>query len=236
MFLGDGTDRASAMSLSSPSSGLRHILRPKERPDREGAGAKCSKDNAYRRPNALFGSCKAVTRILSPQEIIDDGWHPLSGVPAPEFIPPFWIGPHVGKRLAEAMHTLRAIPINGVPQAFGNSWPEYRIEWTDQLAQLEGDQAQQEQEAAARNWARVIPSSVQIAHMETAISWPAKYLGEVPQLLRVVGAVAHAKARYREMPWVAQRLKLPHRLVRRWNNEGLDLIAAGLIRDDVEVF
>jgi hypothetical protein len=31
-------------------------------------------------------------------------------------------------------------------------------------------------------------------------------------------------------------LKLPHRLVRRWNEQGLDLIAEGLIRDSVAVF
>jgi hypothetical protein len=42
------------------------------------------------------------------------------------------------------------MPINGQPRAFGNGWPEYQIEWTDQLAQLEGDREEQEQEAAAR--------------------------------------------------------------------------------------
>jgi hypothetical protein len=186
--------------------------------------------------HALLGSRKAVPRILTPQEIVDDGWHPLSGVPAPEYVPQCWIGPHVGKRLAEALRTLRHLPINGCPAGFTNSWPEYAIEWTDRLAQLEGDREQQEQEAAARNWTRIVPSAVEITHMEQAISWPAKYLGDVPQLLRVVGAVAHARARYRDIAWAAHRLKLPGRLARRWNDEGLELIARGLQRDKVRVF
>jgi hypothetical protein len=38
------------------------------------------------------------------------------------------------------------------------------------------------------------------------------------------------------MPWGAHRLRIPKRLARRWNNEGLDTIAAGLRRDDVTVF
>jgi hypothetical protein len=71
-----------------------------------------------------------------------------------------------------------------------------------------------------------IPTSVEIARTETAISWPARYLGDVP-LHRTVGAIAHARARYREIAWAARKLGLPGRLARRWNDEGLELIAAG---------
>jgi hypothetical protein len=177
-----------------------------------------------------------VPRIISPQEIIDDGWHPLSGQPAPEYVPAYWIGPHVGKRLAEALRTLRHLPINGCPAGFTSSWPEYAIEWTDRLAQLEGDREQQEQEAKAKNWTKIIPSSEEITRMETVIVWPARYLSEFPQLLRTVGAVAHARSRYQDIAAATRKLQLPGRIVRRWNNEGLDLVAAGLIRDDVTVF
>jgi hypothetical protein len=176
-----------------------------------------------------------MTRLLVSDEVLDD-WHPLSGLPAPEYIPPEWDGPHVGKRLAEALRTLSRTSIrNGSPSAFGNSWPEYQIEWTDQLARLEGDQEQQAQDAAAKNWTRVIPTSIEIAQMETAIVWPGRYLCELPQLLRVVGAVAQGKAHHRPLAWVAGRLNFPGRHIRRWNNEGLDLIAEGLIRDSVAV-
>jgi hypothetical protein len=72
--------------------------------------------------------------------------------------------------------------------------------------------------------------------LETAIVWPARYLGHVPQLLRTVQAVALARARDRDIAHAARKLALPGRLVRGWNNEGLDLIAAGLRRDAVAVF
>jgi hypothetical protein len=48
--------------------------------------------------------------------------------------------------------------------------------------------------------------------------------------------VALARSRYQDIAAATRKLKLPGRIVRRWNNEGLDLIAAGLQRDDVEVF
>jgi hypothetical protein len=72
--------------------------------------------------------------------------------------------------------------------------------------------------------------------METAIVWPARYLGHVPQLLRTVEAFALSRARDRDIAHAARNLGLPGRLAQRWNDEGLDLIAAGLRRDAVAVF
>jgi hypothetical protein len=139
-----------------------------------------------------------MTRPLVSDEVLDD-WHPLSGLPAPEYIPPEWDGPHVGKRLAEALRTLRHLPMNGHPKAFGNSWREYEIEWTDELAQAGADAIQRAQEETARNRVKTIPSAIAIWHMEMAISWPARYLHEVPQMLRIVGAVAAAKSVYADI-------------------------------------
>jgi hypothetical protein len=161
-------------------------------------------------------------------------WHPLDYTPA-EYIPPRWIGTHVGKRLAEALRTLRYMPINGYPRAFGNAWPRYQSEWSDALAQFEADEAQQEQEARAKNWTRIIPSAAEIARMEIAIIWPARYPQSPP------AAPAHRASRGGCAPAIvtsraARKLGLPGRLARRWNNEGLDLIAAGLRRDAVAVF
>jgi hypothetical protein len=72
--------------------------------------------------------------------------------------------------------------------------------------------------------------------METAIVWPARYLAHVPQLLRTVQVVALSRARDRDIAHAARKLGLPGRLARRWNGEGLSLIAAGLRRDAVAVF
>jgi hypothetical protein len=174
-----------------------------------------------------------VGRILSPEDLIE--WHPLDHKPAPEYIPPYWIGTHAGKRLAEALRTLRTMPINGVPQGFASAWPEYEQEYAD-LAQYVDDPQWKAEQAAARNWVKITPTSQEVARMETAISWPGRYLGDVPQLLRTVGAVASARARFQDIAAATRKLQLPGRIVRRWNNEGLDLIAAGLRRDEVGVF
>jgi hypothetical protein len=72
--------------------------------------------------------------------------------------------------------------------------------------------------------------------METTIVWPARYLGHVPQLLCTVQAVALSRGRDRDIAHAARKLGLPGRLARRWNNEGLNLIAAGLRRDAVVLF
>jgi hypothetical protein len=72
--------------------------------------------------------------------------------------------------------------------------------------------------------------------MEQAIGWPARYLHDFPQLLSVVQCATLARARDRDLHWVAKKLNLPGRLVRRWNREGLDTIATGLRRDAVTIF
>jgi hypothetical protein len=177
-----------------------------------------------------------MPRLLGNQIAIDDSWHPLSGHKAPEYVPPFWIGPHVGLRLVEAFRTLQNMPINGVPSGFVNSWPEYRYSWTDELAQAGADQEQQQSEAKARNYTKINPSAQAIARMEQAIVWPARYLAGVPQLLRTVGPGVIAKSRNRPLTYAAERLRMPARLFRRWYHEGLDLIAEGLRRNAVGVF
>ena len=90
--------------------------------------------------------------------------------------------------------------------------------------------------AAESNWTKPRPSSIEITRMETAIVWPARYLGHVPQLLRTVQAIALARSRDRDIAHAAHKLRLPGRLARRLNCEGLDLIAAALRRDAVPVF
>jgi hypothetical protein len=72
--------------------------------------------------------------------------------------------------------------------------------------------------------------------MEQAICWPARYLGEFPQLARVVQAVAVARSRDSDTDGAARRLRLPGHVVRKWNSEELEAIAHGLRSDQVRVF
>jgi hypothetical protein len=94
-------------------------------------------------------------------------WHPLDHTPAPEYIPPRWDGPHVGKHLAEALRTLRHMPINGYPAGFNNSWPAILHEYSDRAA-YEDDPVWKAERAAESSWTKPRPSSIEITRMETA--------------------------------------------------------------------
>jgi hypothetical protein len=90
------------------------------------------------------------------------------------------------------------MPVNGYPAGFTNSWPAVVHEYSDRSA-YEDDPVWKAERAADSNWNRPRPSSIEIARMETAIVWPARYLGRIPQLLRTVQAVALARrSRHRE--------------------------------------
>jgi hypothetical protein len=175
-------------------------------------------------------------RMIVVNSILLTDWHPLDHRPAPEYIPPAWDGPHVGKRLVEGLRTLMLMPMPRGPRASGSHWPAYAHDWADLLAQQEADAEQKQRDQREANRARLRPSSVEIMRMEQAIVWPARYLREFPQLLRTVQAVAAGRARDRDMEHAARRLRLPGRVVRRWNGEGLDLIARGLVGDRVRIF
>ena len=176
-------------------------------------------------------------RILTETDIFEFKWNPLEdGVPAPEYVPPAWDPPHVGKRLVEGLRTLILMPAKGGPRAFGGGWPGYAHDWVDLLAQQEADAEQKQADQRAANRTRLHPSSIEISRMEQAIAWPARYLHSWPQLVRTVTMVAAGRSRDRDMEYAARQLRLPGRVVRRWNGEGLDLIARGLRSDRVRIF
>lgn len=165
-----------------------------------------------------------------------DQWHPLDGVPPPEYIPPNWDGPHVGKRLIEAFGTLSRIRVARGPREYGTAWPPYEYDRADWNAQAQAEPAAQAAMQAARNRARLLPSAEEITRMETTIGWPAHYLWQRPVIMRIVQVVALLRSREREMDQIARRLKRSPVAVRRVNRIGLDLIAAGLRLDCVPVF
>ena len=163
-----------------------------------------------------------------------DEWHPLDGVPAPEYIPDHWDGIHAGVRLVEAFRTLSRLP---VPMSRKSGiWPEYRHEWADLLAREEADADLKAQDAFGRNRARIMPSHEDVSRMEAAIAWPARYLGNRPMAAIVVQRVAVLRARDLDLDEIARRLKRVPVLLRLVNRSGLDQIASGLRRDAIAVF
>lgn len=121
-----------------------------------------------------------MARLFTGLETIDN-WSPLDGVPAPEYVPVQWTGPHVGLRLADAWRVLSRMPWRSpYPRSYGRWWPSYRVEFTDVLAMIETDGLEDMQRE--QNRVRVLPSARAITQMEAAISWPMDYLADSEQV------------------------------------------------------
>jgi hypothetical protein len=128
-----------------------------------------------------------MARLFTGREVIED-WSPLDGVPAPEFIPAQWTGPHVGQRLADAWRILSKMPWRSpYPRTFGRWWPTYRVEWHDLLSMLGGGELESLQRE--QNRTRTLPSAKEISQMEQSIGWPLDYLEE-PRHVLIVNVVA----------------------------------------------
>jgi hypothetical protein len=115
-----------------------------------------------------------MAKLFYGTETIDN-WSPLDGVPAPEYVPAEWNGPHVSVRLVDAWRTLNKIPMmRASPRTFGRWWPQYRVEWDDLLAMIGAGELESMQREANR--VRILPSAKEISQMEIAINWPMNYL------------------------------------------------------------
>lgn len=182
-------------------------------------------------------------QIVRESELIPshDGWHPLSGHQAPEYVPTAWDGPHAGLRLVQAFKTLARLPMPH--HIFSNSgyWPSSRMEWVDRV-EIERDwrlnPGCESLRDALQQWARRrgLPSAEEISRMELAIAWPARYLARRPRVMRVVQRVAVHRARGIDSDVIAHKLHMHVARLRRINRTGLDEIAAGLRANNVVMF
>ncbi|MEH2565359.1 hypothetical protein [Bradyrhizobium sp. AZCC 2289] len=146
--------------------------------------------------------------------------------------PATWSGPHVGRRLTEAMRTLALLPMGG-----GSSWaawPAYCYEWDDLLAQQA--QGELERTQQLQNRIRLLPSSREVQRMEAAICWPAEYLRALVPLLRAVNGVALAHSLDRDAGWIAAKRGGYADTWRERHDQGCDIIARGLRSCRVPVF
>ena len=146
--------------------------------------------------------------------------------------PARWSGPHVGRRLTEAMRTLASLPMGAA--AGHSTWPPYSYEWADLLAQNE--QGELERTQHQQNQIRLLPSCREMTRMEIAICWPAHFLARLPLLLCAVNAVSHAHALDRDAGWVTNKRGGYADTWRRHHDRGCEVIAHGLRLDRVPVF
>ena len=147
-------------------------------------------------------------------------------------IPATWNGPHVGRRLADAMRTLALLPMGcGSGRTV---WPAYCYEWDDLLAQQA--QGELERTQQLQNRIRLLPSSRELQRMEAAICWPAEYLAPLVHLLRAVNAVALAHSLERDAGWIAAKRGGYADTWRERHDHGCYIIARGLRSCRVPVF
>jgi hypothetical protein len=147
--------------------------------------------------------------------------------------PATWSGPHVGRRLSEAMRTLAMLPMMGCGSGRA-IWPAYSYEWDDLLAQQA--QGELERTQQLQNRIRLLPSSREVQRMEAAICWPAEYLTRLIHLLRAVNAVALAHSLDRDSGWIAAKRGGYADTWRERHDHGCDIIARGLRSCRVPVF
>jgi hypothetical protein len=147
-------------------------------------------------------------------------------------VPSTWNGPHVGRRLCEAMRTLALLPLGA---GSGSSpWPAYCYEWDDLLAQQA--QGELERTQQLQNRIRLLPSSRDVQRMEAAICWPAEYLAALTHLLCAVNDVAWAHSLDRDSGWIAAKRGGYADTWRERHDQGCDIIARGLRSCRVPVF
>lgn len=178
-----------------------------------------------------------MARLFTGAEVIDD-WNPLDGVPPPDFVPIQWTGPHVGTRLADAWRTLIDLPMMWPgPRGYGSCWPPYRFEWDDLLSMIGAGEF--EAMARQRNRVRVLPSALDISHMETAISWCGTYLLSSPESIRAVNFCARVQSFDGDLAEELHRFGYDQKQSDEWQRrswDGCERIADGLIADCVSVF
>jgi hypothetical protein len=147
--------------------------------------------------------------------------------------PSVWSGPHVGRRLTEAMRTLRMLPVATIA-GYRPGWPAYAYEFEDLLAQHE--QGELERTQQQQNRTRLLPSFRDISRMEVAIVWPAQFLARSPPIVCAVNAVALAHALDRDAGWVAAKRGGCADTWRERHDFGCDIIAYELRNSRSPVF
>jgi hypothetical protein len=147
--------------------------------------------------------------------------------------PSMWSGPHVGRRLTEAMRTLRLLPVPTIA-GFRPAWPAYSYEWDDLVAQEQ--QGELERTQQLQNRTKLLPSLVEITRMEIVIVWPAEFLARSLHIVVAVNAVALAHALDRDSGWVAARRGGYADTWRQRHDQGCEIIAGRLREELVPVF
>lgn len=146
----------------------------------------------------------------------DVGSEPKPGPQPRDPAPTRWTEEGVAQALIRAFVTLDRLPRARGPRQPGECWPAHAVEWTDQLAQAELDEAERRSRAASLNRARIRPTSADIAQMDAAFDWLRELRAEDSGMALVATLWALRAARGRSVKALCQEKKwAPHTFYRK---------------------
>jgi hypothetical protein len=150
--------------------------------------------------------------------------------------PPAWTPDHVGRMLVKAFVTLDRLPQVRGPRKPGGHWPTHMVEWADQLAAAELDEAERRDRERALNRVTIRPTAVEIRQMEAAFDWLRELRDEDAGMALVTSLWALRSARGRSVKrLIAEKKWAPHTFYRK-RAKALGFLAARLDARGVPVF
>lgn len=187
-------------------------------------------DDASDISGAVYNVTRSVRQDIDPERV--RGWweERAARYQAPEI----WNIGHVDYRMVGAFRVLLRLPIQTRPREFGNAMPQYLYEWSDFLAQAEGDRE------LRRAGNRLIyrhkgATADEVAEMEQALAWPMTYLGKDAEAAQAVLLGSMWKAMEADIERRSARLGIGRRSFFYRRKRGLGVIVKGLISDRVVV-
>lgn len=151
--------------------------------------------------NRTYQSAPGINSDIPWQDLDWDGWrserdrNALASLTErsrrPREAPTHWTPDLVGKRLVEALKTLRRIPARIGPKGYGSTMPEIIRDWADKLAQLENPDNSMLHTTRARS----TPTADEVARMDEALSWPLRFLQGDELAAHLVVAWAQERAK-----------------------------------------
>lgn len=141
--------------------------------------------------------------------------------------PPVWTIGHVDRRLVQGFEVLFRLPMRIAPKQYGSAMPAYIHEWSDYVAQAEGEKDLRR----ARN--RLIyrhkgATADEVAAMEQSLAWPLSYLGNDADASRAVLLASMWKSLELEFDRRIYQMGMSRRTFFRHRKRGLESVVSGL--------
>lgn len=141
--------------------------------------------------------------------------------------PPTWTIGHVDYRLVQGFEVLFRLPMRIAPKQYGSAMPAYIHEWSDYVAQSEGEQDLKR----ARKmliYRHKGATADEVEAMEQSLAWPLSYLGNDADASRAVLHASMWKSLDLEFDRRIYRLGMSRRTFFRHRKRGLESVVSGL--------